>query len=180
MITPRASSQLRAITNPETFHVDPQRGFLPSPDPLACLPPTFTLWEEIAHNLPKLLVAGTVRHTLEQLPILKVAGLRDLAQLERGMVLLSYFGHAYVWAEEKPAGRIPVGITVPWYAVAHQLGRPPVLSYASYALQNWRRLNPAGPIALGNIVLLQNFSAGVDEEWFILVHQRVVQGRAHS
>ncbi|MBI3303307.1 MAG: hypothetical protein HYZ72_14675, partial [Deltaproteobacteria bacterium] len=29
---------------------------------------------------------------------------------------------------------------------------------------------PAGPVALGNIVLLQNFLAGVDEEWFILVH----------
>jgi len=170
MIRLRTSCQLRAITNPETFHVDPQRGFLPSLDPLASLPSAFTPWEEIIHQLPKLFVAGTVRHTLEQLPILKVAALQDHAQLERAMLLLSYFGHAYVWAEEKPAARLPTGIAVPWYVVSQRLGRLPVLSYASYALQNWRRLDPAGPIALGNIVLLQNFLAGMDEEWFILVH----------
>jgi len=75
-----------------------------------------------------------------------------------------------VWEDEQPATRIPAGVAVPWYAVAQRLGRPPVLSYASYALHNWRRLDPAGLIALGNIVLLQNFLAGVDEEWFILVH----------
>jgi len=166
----RADSQPHGITAPETFHVDLQRGFLPSPDPLHCLPLAFTPWEEIAHHLPKLLVAGTLRHTLEQLPILKIEALQDPAQLDRAMLLLSYFGHAYVWAEEKPAARIPAGIAAPWHAVAQRLGRPPVLSYASYALQNWRRLDPAGPIALGNIVLLQNFLAGVDEEWFILVH----------
>ncbi|HEV8714477.1 MAG TPA: hypothetical protein VGX03_16830 [Candidatus Binatia bacterium] len=170
MTTPRAYSQLQALTNPRSFHVDPHRGFLPSPDPLDCLPSVFTPWEEIAHNLPKLLVAGTVRHTLEQLPTLKGAALQDPAQLERAMLLLSYFGHAYVWAEEKPADRLPAGVAVPWYAVARRLGRPPVLSYASYALHNWRRLDPADPIALGNIVLRQNFLAGVDEEWFILVH----------
>jgi indoleamine 2,3-dioxygenase len=45
-----------------------------------------------------------------------------------------------------------------------------VLSYASYALDNWRRLDPNAPIELGNIVLLQNFLAGLDEEWFILIH----------
>src|ERR1041385_7509658 len=33
-----------------------------------------------------------------------------------------------------------------------------------------RRLDPTGPIALGNIALIQNFLGGVDEEWFILVH----------
>ena len=59
---------------------------------------------------------------------------------------------------------------MPWHAVAQRLGRPPVLSYASYALDNWRRLDATGPIALGNIALLQNFLGGIDEEWFILVH----------
>lgn len=86
------------------------------------------------------------------------------------MLLLSYFGHAYVWGGAKPADRIPQGVAVPWHAVALRLGRPPVLSYASYALNNWRRLDPSAAIELGNIVLLQNFLGGVDEEWFILVH----------
>ncbi len=88
-------------------------------------------------------------------------------------MLLSYFGHAYVWADSKPAGAIPACIAVPWYQVSQRLGRPPVLSYASYALNNWRRLDPAGPITLGNVVLLQNFLGGIDEEWFVLVHVEI-------
>src|SRR5712692_8396339 len=91
-----------------------------------------------------------MRHTLQHMPILNTAPPQDPTQLERAMLLLSYFGHAYVWAEEQPASHIPASIAAPWYAVAQRLGRPPVLSYASYALQNWRRLDPTGPIALGN------------------------------
>lgn len=165
-----ARKQPDTVTDIDFFHVDPQRGFLPSSDPLDRLPAAFVSWEEIAHDLPKLLVAGTLRSVLEQLPVLKISSLRTPAQLERAMLLLSYFGHAYVWGEEQAAVRIPAGVAVPWHAVAQRLGRPPVLSYASYALHNWRRIDPTGPIALGNIVLLQNFLAGVDEEWFILVH----------
>jgi indoleamine 2,3-dioxygenase len=51
-----------------------------------------------------------------------------------------------------------------------RLGRPPVLSYASYALDNWRRLDLNAPIDLGNVALLQNFLGGQDEEWFVAVH----------
>jgi indoleamine 2,3-dioxygenase len=54
--------------------------------------------------------------------------------------------------------------------VSQRLGRPPVLSYASYALDNWRRLDDSRPIELGNICLLQNFFGGQDEEWFVLIH----------
>ena len=167
---PVVYSQRCVITDLATFQVDPERGFLPSPDPLDRLPPAFACWEEIARDLPKRLAAGTLRPVLEQLPVLPVSSLQEPAQLDRAMLVLSYFGHGYVWGDEQPATRIPAGVAVPWYAVAQRLGRPPVLSYASYALHNWRRLDPAGLIALGNIVLLQNFLAGVDEEWFILVH----------
>src|SRR4030095_9006174 len=138
--------------------------------PLAQLPTAFACWEEMARELPKLLVAGAVRHSIKQLPLLKVSALQGEHQLERAMMLLSYFGHAFVWGEATPTTHLPANLAVPWYAVAQRLGRPPVLSYASYALHNWRRLDPAGPIALGNIVLQQNFLAGIDEEWFILVH----------
>src|SRR5258708_10922831 len=89
------------------------------------------------------------------------------------MLLLSYFGHAYVWGEAKFADVIPEPAAVPWHALAHHLGRPPVLSDASYALRNWRRLDQATPIPLGTLALLQNFLGGVDEEWFILVHVEI-------
>ncbi len=170
MSTRRPYSRQHTSLDFDTFHVDPQRGFLPTPDPLRRLPAAFAPWEDIAHDLPKLLVAGTIRSELDQLPMLKVSALSNHGQFERAMMLLSYFGHAYVWGEMAPASRLPASVAVPWHAAAQRLGRPPVLSYASYALHNWRRLDSAGPIALGNIVLLQNFLAGVDEEWFILVH----------
>jgi indoleamine 2,3-dioxygenase len=86
------------------------------------------------------------------------------------MLVLSYFGHGWVWQGPEVSARLPASVAVPWHAVAKRLRRPPILSYASYALDNWRRLDPAGPIALGNIALLQNFLGGIDEEWFILVH----------
>ena len=86
------------------------------------------------------------------------------------MMLLSYLGHAYVWGGGAPVDRLPAALAVPWHTIANRLGRPPVLSYASYALHNWRRIDPNGPIALGNIALQQNFLGGQDEEWFILVH----------
>jgi indoleamine 2,3-dioxygenase len=37
-------------------------------------------------------------------------------------------------------------------------------------LYNWKRLDPRGPIALGNIDTIQNFVPLYDEHWFILVH----------
>ncbi|MDW8106838.1 MAG: indoleamine 2,3-dioxygenase [Armatimonadota bacterium] len=155
----------------EDYEVHPERGFLPAEDPLPYLEdPYYAPWEQIAGELPKLLVAGKVRAVIEAMPRLCVEHLRTERERRRAMMLLSYLGHAYVWGGEIPAERIPANLAVPWYEVSQLLGRPPVLSYASYALDNWRRLDPNAPIELGNIVLLQNFLAGLDEEWFILVH----------
>lgn len=153
-----------------TLNVDPQRGFLPAKDPLDHLPSAFARWEEIAQDMPKLLTAGKLREALEKLPIIDLAQLRNDTQTRRAMLLLSYFGHGYVWGGAETKNRIPAGVAMPWYETAKRLGRPPVLSYASYALYNWRRIDSRGPIALGNIALLQNFLGGIDEEWFILVH----------
>ena len=86
------------------------------------------------------------------------------------MTLLSYLGHAYVWRGERPAEVFPKGLAVPWHAVACRLGRPPVLSYSSYALHNFFRFDPKREIECGNIGLIQNFFGGIDEEWFILIH----------
>jgi indoleamine 2,3-dioxygenase len=61
---------------------------------------------------------------------------------------------------------------VPWYRVATALGRPSVLSYSSFALHNFVRLDPARDVECGNISLIQNFLGGIDEEWFILIPRR--------
>ena len=167
---PRSSSRRPSGNGMAPSHAYEDLGFLSAPDPPVRLKPYFAPWEEIAHAMPKLLAAGRLRPVLEQLPTLDVARLADDAQCQRAMLLLSYFGHGYVWGGARPAARLPRPVAVPWHQVAQSMGRPPVLSYASYALHNWRRLDPSGPISLGNIALLQHFLGGLDEEWFILVH----------
>jgi len=154
----------------DEFGIHPERGFLPVPDPLELLPEDFSPWDKVARELPKLLITGKVRSHLMELPILDAAALRDRGEREIAMMILYFLGHAFVWGETEIVTTIPTCLAVPWYQVSQLLGRPPVLSYASYALDNWRRLDPNRPIELGNIALRQNFFGGEDEEWFVLIH----------
>ncbi|MFQ5697265.1 MAG: hypothetical protein ACE5IL_03145 [Myxococcota bacterium] len=152
------------------FGVSPERGFLPSPDPLVALPERFEPWETVASELAGLRLAGALGPTLESLPPFGVTSLAGEAEFRRAMLLLSFLGHAWVFGQGAPVARIPAKLAGPWCSVARELGRPPVLSYASYALENWRRLDPAGPIALANLSILQGFGGGQDEAWFITIH----------
>jgi indoleamine 2,3-dioxygenase len=152
------------------YEVDGDRGFLPVPDPLDRLPHDFSPWEEMGRELSKLLMSGKVRSFIKDMPLLDATRLRDDRERRRAMVILSFLGHAYVWGEKETVSSIPACLALPWHQLARMLGRPPVLSYASYALDNWRRLDPSRPIELGNIVLLQNFLGGQDEEWFVVIH----------
>jgi indoleamine 2,3-dioxygenase len=157
------------------------RGFLPNQDPVVRLPEAFFRnIERLGADLPRLVHERAFRTVSnEYLPAPRawdaaLASLED-AELERLFVLLSYFASAYVHAPGLPAVEsLPAYLAVPLVRAAQMVERPPILSYASYCLHNWRRLDQKGPIALGNIALLQNFSlegdGKKDEDWFILVH----------
>ena len=153
--------------------IDPQRGFLPTEDPLRELPEAFRIWEDAASALPKLLVSDRLRRTIEQLPPFPAELLAGDREHERAMTLLSYLGHAYVWGGADPARVLPRTLAVPWHAVATRMGRPPVLSYSSYALHNYFRFDARREIECGNLGLIQNFFGGIDEEWFILIHVEI-------
>ncbi len=156
-------------------------GFLPVRDPAAHLSnPAFQDIEGLAAELPRLVHERSFRKAstdyltdrLDWDAALTAAG--DL-EVERLFMLFSYFASAYVHSPGLEAvGEIPSRVAVPLVRLARAVDRPPILSYASYCLHNWRRTDQAGPVALGNIELLQNFSlsgAGKeDESWFILVH----------
>ena len=156
------------------FEISPEQGFLPQ-DPreqiAGCTP-----LNELGHALPKLLSARMVRPFIDgQRALLpSIPSSWQEQDYRAAMRILSFAGHAYVWeSPDHPAASLPVQLAQPWYEVAQWLGRPPVLSYASYALDNWRRLETSKPIALDNIVLLQNFLGGLDEEWFVVVHVQI-------
>jgi indoleamine 2,3-dioxygenase len=146
------------------------RGFLPTQDPLTRLPKVFDAWEEVANQLPKLLATDQIHRTIRDLPPFPLDDLHERRELERAMLLLSYLGHAYVWGGSRPERVLPPRLAVPWYQVAGKLGRPPVLSYSSYALHNFFRFDPSREVECGNLALIQNFLGGIDEEWFILIH----------
>lgn len=146
-----------------------QHGFLPECDPLPRLSPAFDDWEEVAAQLPKLLVSDRLRPTLEALPPFPLEALAEPAR-ERAMTLLSCLGHAYVWHGDEVAHALPARLAQPWHAVATSLGLPPVLTYSSYVLHNYRRFDASRAIELGNLCLIQNFLGGQDEEWFVLIH----------
>ena len=156
------------------YGISPDQGFLP-PDPLEQLPDSPML-NHLGQELPKLLSARRVRQFIDgqrQLLPSIPATWRD-RDYRAAMRIFSFAGHAYVWeAPEQPAAALPAQLAQPWHDIAVKLGRPPVLSYASYALDNWRRLDPARPIQLDNIVLLQNFLGGLDEEWFVVIHVQI-------
>jgi len=164
-----------SIEDQQSSQFDLSSGFLPTRDPIDRLPPAFAPWEELALGLPKIIPTGKLRDHVNALPAFDVAKLCTQEHFERAMLLLSYLGHAYVWGDSPPVTRIPQVLAEPWCGVADSVGRPPVLSYASYALYNWRRIDTAKPIELGNIALLQNFLGGIDEEWFILIHVDIEQ-----
>lgn len=156
-----------SISAPE---LNQERGFLPSEDPLRRLPEPFDPWETVASTLPKLFAADHIRQIITDLPPFPLAAIGNCQQRERAMLLLSYLGHAYVWGGARPAEVLPSRLAIPWHAVATSLERPPVLSYSSYALHNFYRLDATREVGCGNIALIQNFLGGIDEEWFILIH----------
>src|SRR5262249_45310441 len=97
-----------------------------------------------------------------------------LAVLRLYYVRLGFLASAYVNQVGQGSSKVlPRNIAIPLRDVCARLGRPPILSYDGYALYNWKRFDPAGPVALGNIDTIQNFGHLSDEHWFILVHVEI-------
>ena len=155
------------------FDVSPERGFLPEADPATELPAELAPWQALAFELPKLLLAGRLGEAVGRLPLLPAAAARSEAERRAAMRVLSFVAHGYVWERGRARDELPAQIAAPWTALAESLGRPPVLSYASYALDNWRRLDGEGPIEAENLAILQNFLGGADEDWFIVIHVEI-------
>ncbi len=156
----------------EDYDVSQEYGFLPTSSPASAqLPEAFRQLQQTAALLPKWLTTGKIRRAIASLPEVDAAReTLDELQLRRLMQVYSYLTHAYVWGEPIPAKVLPRNIAVPFYKIAQQMDRPPVLSYASYILDNWVPIHGTEPIEIGNIMLLQNFLGGLDEDWFVLIH----------
>ncbi len=89
--------------------------------------------------------------------------LEDSLNLNLAMNYLSFLSHAYMWGDQEPNELLPRVLAEPWVKAAKVLDGPPILSYASYCLENWYRVNPDEAISLENVALITNFLGGVDE-----------------
>ena len=126
--------------------------------------------EHIAKNLPKILANNQIKDEVLNLETEKDISNLSIDELERAMLLYSYIGHGYIWGGTSIEKVIPKNISKTWYKISQKLDRPPILSYASYALNNWKLQDVNKPFDLENIRILQNFLGGIDEDWFIMIH----------
>src|SRR5262245_7411351 len=156
------------------------RGFLPASDPAFAFPDHSELakLDSIGRELPNLLEDPSFRTYARELsiPAWPTEQLTDelLPLLRLYYVRLGFLASAYVNQVGQPSATVlPRNIAVPLVQACRLLRRPPILSYDGYALNNWMRLDIAGPITLGNIDTLQNFVHLYDEHWFILIHADV-------
>ena len=154
----------------EAFGLSKEFGYMQHRDPVASLSAVNGAWDEMARNLPKYLMGSDFRSRVKSLPPFKMDALASEGEVRRAMLALSYIGMAYQWSENDAAHVIPAVLAKPWYELGVKVGRPPILSYVSYSIDNWYRLDPSKEIECGNIALLQCFLGGQDEEWFILIH----------
>jgi indoleamine 2,3-dioxygenase len=155
----------------------PRRGFLPETDPLSHFDPASDLsaLDELGRDLPSLLQDQGFRTRARALKVPPLPPDESrLPVLRLYYVRLGFLASAYVnQVGEEPARLLPANIAEPLCDVCARLNRPPILSYDGYALFNWKRFDPDGPIALGNIDTIQNFVHLYDEHWFILVHVEI-------
>ncbi len=137
------------------------------------LPAQFDEIRSAAEKLSGLLSTGRVRHWLDQLPDPQIEEWAKTApeeQVRTAMVHYSFLVQSYVWGEADPPKHLPANLARPIVALGERLDQAPLLPYSAYVLDNWTRLDKSGPVSLDNIRMVQNFSGGDDENWFVLVH----------
>ena len=151
-------------------------GFLPDTEPLYhidCSNTDVAKLKDLSLAIPKLLLTNKIRSQVDKLPssffshdlsIYKEEELRSLN------VQFSFLAHAYVWGDLNPSKILPACLAKPWVKISEMLGRPAVLSYASYCLDNWHKIDSDEPVSLDNVALNYNFLGGIDEDWFVTIH----------
>ena len=130
---------------------------------------------EIANELPKLLLTNNIQNKINKLKVNELSVdilLKNKSEKEINLAMshLSFIAHAFMWGGNKPEKILPEVISKPWVKLSKYLGRPPILSYASYCLDNWYKVNKKEPVSLDNVALINNFLGGVDEDWFVTIH----------
>jgi len=162
----------------ETYGIDREHGFL-SPIPAAAVrtPAMFDAVRNIAANLPVLLNAGEFRARLLGLPESAVEPwLRSASEGALRAILIDYamLAQAWVWGAEGTPEALPAQIARPLVAISSHIGQVPILTYATYVLDNCQ-FDPdgRGDDDLNAATVCRSFTGAGDERWFISVHAAI-------
>ncbi len=167
-----------------------KRGFLPAEDPMWEFPEDspYRVLDVEGKNLPQNLLDPDFRKRVRCLelpaPPLETIGKVDVRTLRLLYVRYSFIAKGYVLQiKQPPVYELPRNIAGPLVRICKALGEVPMHKYNAYVLWNWKRIDPNGPIELGNLATIQNFTYlpdahGVNQEsWFQLVHVDI-EGKA--
>eukprot|EP00127_Corallochytrium_limacisporum_P000302 Clim_evm17s10 gene=Clim_evmTU17s10 len=194
VIDPPRPSSSSSDDDPPTFTVG-SLGFLPREDPLVTLPEQYGALESLLQRMTiaqpdgstGLLGRGTFGETLDrELPEYDLSGVTSQRLLSALYRDLTFAASAYLlepcdlsYRETGTYGHgrsvLPRAVAVPLFTVANKLGSKPFMEYAqSYALYNYRRLDPAKGYDINNMRLIRAFEGEKSEAGFILVHVAMV------
>ncbi|ROW13305.1 hypothetical protein VPNG_05449 [Cytospora leucostoma] len=190
-------------TSLQAFMVSKTRGFLPRADPIWQLPPEFEPLESILQRMPVKTASGepgllarsklgpavdaefpdltwAVDKHKDNLPLMN-ALYRDYSFL-LSAYLLEPCHERFMRGEPYGLGRqsLPAVVARPMARVAEITGFMPFMEYAgSYALYNYKLVDPAKGMDYDNIRLIRAFEHGLDhtssEAGFVLVHIDMVK-----
>lgn len=165
-------NMLPEIPRLEDYGVSPKTGFLPEEPPLERLPdPYYAPWENIAADLPSLIMTKRLRFLVDKIPLLTTEKLKTEAEWRRACSVLGFLCHGYVWAGDKPSDRLPKQLAEPWLEVVDHFELPAICTYAGLCLWNFKTVVPCDPEEwdLDNLATINTFTGAIDESWFYLV-----------
>ncbi len=114
-------------------------GLLPTTPPLLSLPEAFSLWDEMAVELPHYYQHQLIRDTFNKAPVLDAndKALPD-EYLCRAATLMGVMAHAYYWLQSEKVTAMPDSIMLPWKQICRRLERKQTgLTYSDLILNNW-------------------------------------------
>ena len=150
------------------YQIDPTLGFLPQASPNQPIGGSFFDLDEIFFNFQNHIKEKSLRQQLSR--IKTISGIKDLdrRELERFMLMISFFGHAFLRVEPI-LNSLPPVIAKAWVEAANLLNRLPIMAHASLVLQNWDLVDPDKKMELDNLKTIMQFNPEIDESWFYLV-----------
>lgn len=154
------------------YGVSREAGFLPEEPPLNHLTDIyFQPWEETATHIQHLIERKVLRKVIEcELPQLDVNRLKnDIREWRRAYCLLTFIANAYIWSSTPPRNILPDNIATPLLKISEKLGLPPLITYSSVVLWNYKLRDDKSGVILDNLDTCLSFTGTTDESWFYLI-----------